>query len=342
MPHLPHAELCDLLDRVLTRHGVRPEIAGHVSRGLIETSLRGVDSHGVQLFPHYIDALRAGRINGAPNLRFTRESPATAALDADHTFGHAAGAVAEERAIAMAEKVGVGLVTVSNSTHFGAAAYFGLMAARRDMLGLAFTHATPHVLYPGADQPTIGPNALCFAAPMDGEEPFCLDMATSTVTFNRLKLAQAAGEAIEPGWGADEKGVPSTDPAQVAHLFPIGGYKGYGLAMMLDIMCGLLSGMPVGPFVSRMYGVPLSEKRHLGHCFGAVAVSAFEDLPTFKLRMRTYCDGLRSQSMRDPAGQAMVPGDPEKKTYQIRSRDGIPVASELYAKLQTLDVEATV
>lgn len=342
MHDLPHAEVRDLLDRVLARHGVRPEIAMHVSHGLVEASLRGVDSHGVQLFPHYVDALRAGRINGAPNLRFTRESPATAALDADHTFGHASGAVAMERAMAMAETVGVGLVTVSNSTHFGAAAYFGLMAARRDMLGLAFTHATPHVLYPGASRPTLGPNALCFTAPVEGEEPFCLDMATSAVTFNRLKLVKAAGGAIEPGWGADEDGVPSTDPARITHLFPIGGYKGYGLAMMLDILCGMLSGMPVGADVSAMYGVPLPKKRHLGHFFGAIAVSAFEDVQTFKARMRTYCDGLRAQSMRDPESQAMVPGDPEKKAYLIRSRSGIPLAAAVCARLQALDAEVAV
>lgn len=342
MVHLPYVEVRDLLDRVLGRHGVRPDIATHVSRGLVEASLRGVDSHGVQLFPHYVDALRAGRINGTPNLRFTRESPATAALDADHTFGHASGAVAMERAIAMAERVGVGMVTVSNSTHFGAAAYFGLMAARRDLIGLAFTHATPHVLYPGARTPTLGPNALCFTAPVDGEEPFCLDMATSAVTFNRLKMVKAAGGAIEPGWGADENGEPSTDAARIAHLFAIGGYKGYGLAMMLDIMCGLLSGMPVGPDVSPMYGVPLSDKRHLGHFFGAVAVSAFEDLTTFKSRLRTYSARLRAQAMRDPQSQAMVPGDPERQVHELRSRSGIPLDETVYARLRALDVKVAV
>ena len=342
MNYLPHAEVRDLLDRALARRGVRPEIATHVTHGLVEASLRGVDSHGVQLFPHYVDALRAGRINGAPDLRFTRESPATAALDADHTFGHASGAVAMGRAIEMADKVGVGLVAVSNSTHFGAAAYFGLMAARREMIGLAFTHATPHVLYPGARKPTLGPNALCFTAPVEGEEPFCLDMATSAVTFNRLKMVRASGGAIEPGWGADEDGAPSTDLARITHLLPIGGYKGYGLAMMLDIMCGMLSGMPVGPEVSAMYDVPLSRKRHLGHFFGAIAVSAFEDVQTFKARMRTYCDSMRAQAMRAPDGKAMVAGDPEKKAHQTRSRTGIPLTEAVCAKLRALDTELAV
>lgn len=342
MNYLPHAEVRDLLDRVLARCGVRPEIATHVTHGLVEASLRGVDSHGVQLFPHYVDALKAGRINGTPDLRFTRESSVTAALDADHTFGHASGAIAMERAMALAEKAGVGLVSVSNSTHFGAAAYFGLMAARRDMIGLAFTHATPHVLYPGGRTPTVGPNALCFTAPVEGEEPFCLDMATSGVTFNRLEMIKALGEAIEPGWGADEDGTPSTDPARITHLFPIGGFKGYGLAMVLDIVCGMLSGMPVGADVSAMYGVPLSQKRQLGHCVGAIAVSAFEDVQTFKARMRTYCDGMRAQAMRAPDGEAMVAGDPEKKAHQTRSRTGIPLTETVCAKLRALDTEPAV
>jgi len=328
------------MGRVLARCGVEPSIAKHVVGGLTEASLRGVDSHGVQLFPHYVEALRAGRINGAPHLRFTKESAATAVLDADHTFGHAAGAVAVDRAMALARQVGVGVVAVRNSTHFGAAAYFGLMAARHDMIGFASTHATPHVLYPGADRPTLGPNAMCVAVPMAGEEPFCLDMATSAVTFNRLKLVKEAGLPIESSWGADADGVPSTDSASIAHLFPIGGYKGYGLAMVLDIVCGMLSGMPVGPQVSRMYGVPLSERRFLGHVVGAVAVSAFEAPEVFKARMRAYCDGLRAQSMRDEMGVAMVPGDPEKRAEAVRRRDGIPVAPELLARLEALDAGA--
>ena len=342
MNYLRPAEVVGLLDRVLARRRVRLEIATHVTRGLVEASLRGVDSHGVQLFPHYVDALEAGRINGMPDLRFTRESKVVAALDADHTFGHASGAIAMEHAMTLADESGVGLVSVSNSTHFGAAAYFGLMAARRDMIGLAFTHGTPHVLYPGASTPTVGANALCFTAPIDGEEPFCLDMATSAVTFNRLRMVVASGSELEPGWGADENGTPSTDPARIAHLFPIGGYKGYGLAMMLDILCGMLSGMPVGIDVSAMYGVPLEQKRRLGHFVGALAVSSFEDVQTFKTRMRTYCETMRAQAMRAPGDEAMVAGDPEKRAHQERSRTGIPLTETVCAKLRALDTESAV
>ena len=342
MNHLPHTEVLELLERVLARYAVRPEIGSHVARGLVESSLRGVDSHGVQLFPHYVEALKAGRINGDPDLQFDRESLVTATLDADHTFGHASGAIAMERAVALAKKTGAGFVSVRNSTHFGAAAYFGLMAARQDMIGLAFTHATPHMLYPEARTPTLGPNALCFTAPIEGEDPFCLDMATTTVTFNKLKMASESGNAIGADWGADEDGAPTTNPDRILHLLPIGGYKGYGLAMMLDIMCGMLSGMPVGRDVSAMYGVPLQQKRELGHFFGAIAIGAFEAVPTFKARMRAYCDAVRGQTMRASNGVAMVAGDPEKEAYKMRRRTGIPLSEVVYAKLRALDTESAI
>lgn len=331
-----------LFTDVLAYHGVRAEIRQHVSEGLVQTSERGVDSHGIQLFPHYIAAFKGGRINGNPNVKVTRRIPGAAVLHADHTFGHAAGAFAMQNAIEMAKEVGVACVAVADSTHCGAAAYYGLMAAEGDMIGVFFTHASPHMLYPGAKYPTLGPNPICFTAPMEGEGPFCLDMSTTVVTFNRLKLLSEEGRMAEPNWGADEDGVPSTDPKRIMHLFPIGGYKGYGLGMMIDVLSGLLSGMPVGPDVSRMYGNPLSEKRHLGHFCVAINIAAFEDIGIFKRRLSGYCKTLREQAMGDAGARAMVPGDPEKQMKMQRLREGIPIPDRLWKDLFRLGKEAGV
>ncbi len=331
-----------LLIQVLAHNGVREEIRRHVAEGLVQTSERGVDSHGIQLFPHYIAALNGGRINADPNIKVTRRIPSAAILDADHTFGHAAGALAMQHAITMAKEVGIACVTVANSTHCGAAAYYGLLAAENDMIGLFLTHATPHMLYPGAKYPTLGPNPICFTAPMEGEEPFCLDMSTTVVTFNRLKIVSEEGGVAESSWGTDEDGVPSTDPRRITHLFPIGGYKGYGLGMMIDILSGLLSGMPVGPDVSRMYGNPLSEKRRLGHFCVAINIAAFEDIAIFKRRLSDYCKTLREQGMGDADTRAKVPGDPEKEMKVQRLREGIPVPTSLLQELFRLGEEAGV
>ncbi len=331
-----------LLTDVLAYHGVIAEIRQHVSEGLVQTSERGVDSHGIQLFPHYIAALKGGRINGNPNVRVARRTPGVATLHADHTFGHAAGAFAMQHAITMAKEVGIASVAVTDSTHCGAAAYYGLMAAENDMIGLFFTHASPHMLYPGAKVPTLGPNPICFTAPMKGEEPYCLDMSTTVVTFNRLNIVREEGGTVEPNWGADEDGVPTTDPRRIAHLFPIGGYKGYGLGMMIDILSGLLSGMPVGPDVSRMYGNPLSEKRRLGHFCVAINIAAFEDIAIFKRRLSDYCKTLREQGMGDADTRAKVPGDPEKEMKVQRLREGIPVPTSLLQELFRLGEEAGV
>ena len=329
-----------LFTDVLAYHGVREEIRQHVTEGLVQTSERGVDSHGIQLFPHYVAALKGGRINGNPNLKVTRRIPGAAVLHADDTFGHAAGAFAMQNAITIAKEVGIACVAVADSTHCGAAAYIGLMAAENGMIGLFFTHASPHMLYPGANVSTLGPNPICFTAPMEGEEPFCLDMSTTVVTFNRIKIVREQGGMAEPGWGADDEGIPSTDPRRITHLFPIGGYKGYGLGMMIDILSGLLSGMPVGPDVSRMYGNPLSEKRRLGHFCAVINIAAFEDLTIFKRRLSDYCKKLREQVMIDGTTRAKVPGDPEKEMKVQRLREGIPVPEGLRQELLRLAQEA--
>jgi ureidoglycolate dehydrogenase (NAD+) len=322
--------------------GVRDNIARPVVDGLVGTSLRGVDSHGVELFPHYVAAVKGGRINPEPKFGWKQLRPAAAALDADHTFGHAAADAAMRRAIEMAREAGVACVSIGNSTHSGAAACSGLLAPEQGMIGLSFTGATPHVLYPGGRNPMIGPDPICFTAPMDGEEPFCLDMATTAMTFNGLKRLRQSGGQAQPGAGADSEGRPTTDPFEIVHLLPIGGYKGFGLAMMIDILCGLLSGMPVGPDVTPMYGNSISDKRRLGQFCMAIDIVAFEDPGAFRKRLRHYCDVMRNQAMRDESVEAMVPNDREKKSAAVRRRAGIPVSEALWTAVQPYLVDQAV
>lgn len=294
--------------------------------GLVETSLRGVDSHGVRLIPHYVHAVMVGRIKKTPRFSFQQASPSTGVLDADHGFGIAAGITAMDHAIELAKKSGIGGVVVKRSNHFGAAAIFGLKAARKSMIGMAFTDVDSLVFPYGGKKTYFGTNPICFTAPMEGEEPLCLDMATSRVPLNKILAYRAAKNPLEPGWGADESGNPTTDPEKAVSPIPVGDYKGYGLAMMVAIFSSLLAGMPFGRRIHAMY--PLNgQRRNLGHFFLVIDIGRFRPISSFKKDLAQMANELRSIPPTKRGMSVMVPGDPEKKQYATRLRNGVPVPS---------------
>lgn len=311
---------------VLSTVGVDKTVAYHVIEGLVQTSLRGVDSHGIRLFPHYVKVVKAGRVNGHPKYQFHKGGNSVGRLDADHTYGHAAGFEAMKYVVDMARQTGCGAVAVFNSSHFGAAAYCGLMAAEKDMIGISLTHADALMLSTGGIRAFFGTNPICVTAPVEGEGPFCLDMATTTITWNKVKMHREKKQVLAPGLAADGKGDSTTD-ANAAHcLFPIGDYKGFGLGMIVDILCGLLSGMPFGREITSMYETPLDQKRYLGQFYMALDIAKFQDVNVFKSRLKKYMDEIRREPAKDPAKPVMVPGDPEKKAFVVRSREGIPLS----------------
>ena len=321
---------------VLDKIKVRNDVARHCVEGIVQASLRGIDSHGIRLFPHYVQGFEKGRLNKNPEFRFTRTSPCTGKLDGDHTQGHAAGAQGMFKAIEIAEESGMGAVAVYNSSHFGVAAYYAFMAAEKDMIGLSFTHATAHVLSYGGTRPFFGNNPVCMVAPCEGEDPFCLDMATTVTTFNEVQQYKEQGRSIPIGWGVDENGKNTDDPNRVESLLPIGGYKGFGLSMMVEILCSLLAGVPYGPHVSPMFGNPMNEKRLLGHYFMAIRIDCFEEPLRFKKKLKEMMDALRKEPSLDPNIPIMVPGDPEKISFKERSEYGIPVPNNLISQCMLL------
>lgn len=321
-----------IMRETLLAHGVCQDSAEHVSAALLQTSLRGVDSHGIQLFPHYCRAVDAGRINGNPNFSFEQTSATTSILDADHGFGHHAGVVAMDHAIAGAKQQGMAAVAVKNSTHFAAAAYFGLRAPPEGCIGIAMCNADALIKAYGAKDTFTGTNPICFTAPIEGEEPFCLDMATSLVSWNKVLNHRRTGTQIPDDWACDAEGMPVTDPNDARSLQPAGLYKGFGLSMMVDIFCALLSGCPMGKDLLPMYQ-HIDVRRKISHFFLAIDIERFGGAAQFALRMQEMVKRARSLRPLDPDGAVMVPGDPEKKTFVIRSANGIPVDEPKLAEL---------
>lgn len=340
----------------LAAAGLREDLAHSAGRCVWLATMRGVDSHGVRLLPHYAAGLAGGRLAGDPDVRFTRGGSAVGVLDADHTMGHAACAIAMEHAADMAREAGLGLVSVRNSSHCGALAAFTLRAAEAGMIGLSATHATAKLLSAHGTRPFFGTNPFCVVAPMAGEGPFCFDSAISTITMNRVYSQRETGEPLPAGVAADDEGRVTTDPREAVQLLPIGGYKGFGLSMAVDMLCGVLAGMPTGRGVSRMFDDPMHEHRLLGQVVAAVRIDAFdgasgeppwaasggareeagEGAGSFDERLAALAGEVRREPALDGDRPVLVPGDPEKRTHAERARDGVPLPRRTIAALDTL------
>jgi len=340
--YIKEKDLQEFTQKVLEARGARSDIAFHVAEGLTQTSLRGVDSHGIRLLPHYLNALKGGRINPDPQYKFEQTAPAVGRLDGDHTYGHAAGSEGMKHAVELADEAGIGAVAVYNSTHFGAAAYYAFQAAEKGFIGFSFTHADGLIQSYNGKRTFFGTNPICMVVPCEGEEPFCLDMATSRVTWNKILHYRESGQKIPPDWGVDAEGKPTEDPNEVVALQPIGDYKGYGLAMMVDIFCGMFSGMPFGRHINPMYSNPIHEKRFLGHFYMAFKMDSFGGRNYLMERMKQMITEVRNEPAVQPDQPVMAPGDPEKIAAAERSRTGIPIPGYLWESFTSYSNELNI
>lgn len=319
------AEFHEFFGAAFSKLACPPSIAEPTAHALVEASLRGVDSHGVRLAPHYLAAAVSGRINLTPVMTCERTSATTALWNADHTYGTAAASEAMKQSIEMATESGMGCTAVGNSSHFGAAAIYALMAAEQGMIGLSLTHSDALVAPFGAATRYLGTNPICIAAPCEGEDPFCLDMATSAISWNRLLMHRSSGEPLDDGWALDAEGRPCRDAGLSPTLTPSGGYKGSGLAMAVEILCSLLTAMPFGPHIPRMFPVT-GERRHLGHVVAAIDIRRFQPLDAFKARLRQMLDEIRALPPAPGCRGVLAAGDPEKAQRKERLEHGIPVS----------------
>jgi ureidoglycolate dehydrogenase (NAD+) len=331
--------LIHFVESALLAAGAAEDPAQSVARALAGASLRGVDSHGVRLLPHYCRVVQGGRINGAPRLSIERPSPAVAVVDADNGFGHHASYAAITEGVDLARTNGIAAVSVINSSHFGAAGCYVLEAAEQGFVALGFSNSDSLVLPHDGTQPFHGTNPLAFAAPVMGERPFLLDMATSIVPWNRIQDYRTKGLKVPEDTGVDAMGQMTTDPEKVHALLPVGalqhGYKGAGLASMLEVFSAVLTGMPHCSQLLSMASGDISTPRHLGHFFIVINPSAFVPKPIYDIGMAAYLADLRASPARANS-KVMAPGDREWQRSDDRSENGIPVSPGLNLEFKTL------
>ena len=324
--------LSDWACSLLLKAGFDANSSKATSEGLVLASLRGVDSHGIQLRPHYVLAGNAGRLNFNPQFQFKQTGASVGVLDADHALGFPAGQYAIEKCVELAKDTGIGAVSVKNSSHGGMLAYYTLPVARKGMFALTMTNTTPRLIPTGAKRAFFGTNPLCYAAPLLDEEPLCYDSATTQITGNKVKLYRRLEQDLPEGTAADIDGNPTIDPMVAELLYPFGGYKGLGISMLVDLFCGVLAGMPNGDNVSQMYGDDISGHRWLGQFFMVIDIERFRHLQDFLEEIQLEVDRLRKLPAQENQ-KVLAPGDPEKLVYAERNENGIPMPRKLYDAL---------
>ena len=339
---IPYKRLREFGKEVLMALGVSDKHSSYVIDALLYASLLGIDSHGIRLLPHYVRAIKGGRLNPRPEFNFERILPSTARLNADHTLGHIAGMEAVLYAVDMAKDTGIGAVSVYNSSHCGAMGYYAIEGAKRDFIVLCFTNANALLNTPGATRPYLGINPVCISVPLANEPPLCFDAAPSAITWNKLLQIKEKGERLPLNCAADAYGNPTDDPSAATQLLPIGNYKGFGLAMMAEIFCGILSTMPYGRHISDMYKASLSERRYLAQFYMLINISGFIPVELFKERTQEMVDEIRREPPSDKGRPVMVPGDKEKQCQKERFKNGIPIAQYDIKQLRELAIELNI
>jgi ureidoglycolate dehydrogenase (NAD+) len=325
----------------LAARGVAAEHADLVVAGLIGASLRGIDTHGVRLFAVYLAELDGGRARACPQFVWSPAGRAGRRLDAGGALGLVAGALASREAVSLARHHGVAAVVVVNSNHFGAASTFTIEMARAGAVGVCFSNADALTAPFEGTRSIVGTNPLSVAALGDDDEMFCLDMATSQVSFSQIRARLARGEPILPGWavrrdGSDAASARSAD--EIAALKPLGGYKGHGLAMAITLVCALLGDMPLDHELSRFYDPPFDAGRQVSHLFLALDIASFIAPEIFRRRLAEYLRHVRLQP-GTAAGTVRAPGDLEAIAYRDRIVHGIPLNAEELAQLRAIGLE---
>lgn len=332
------SELREFVEAVLRDAGVVAEHAGTISEALVRADLRGVDSHGVARLRTYVEKFEAGGFNPDPDIAVEQVADSTVLVDADDGPGQSAGVRAMDEAMERANDHGVGVAGVTNSNHFGTAAYYTERASMHDYIGVSMTNVGSDVAPFGGVDPFLGTNPLSFSIPTDRDFPITLDMATSVVAMGKIDHATGEGEDIPGDWALDDAGEPTTDPNEVAALRPVGGPKGFGLAMVVDALCGILTGVGTSKTIGALYD-DFDEPMRLGHFFAVIDPSAFRPIDDFTANVGAYLDDLKSQATRDDIDEIRVPGELEAMAMERNEQEGVPINEDARKGLTTLSEE---
>ena len=324
---------------ILRAWGMSQEHSDVTASHMVETDLRGVHSHGSGMLRHYHRALLAGAITPTPTIAASARDGSTATVDGGGGLGHVPARAAMELAIEISRETGIGAVAVRNSGHFGAAGNYALMAAEADCVGIVMSDTLlPAVVPTHGAAPMLGTNPIAFAAPASSNDPFVLDMATTTASHGKIVTAWRRGRRIPSGWAIDARGRPVRNARKAAEgrrLTPLGSspslgsYKGYGLAAAVEILSTLLAGRGGAPGLGH-------EKPRVGHFMLALDPARFRPAGEFGRDLDALIDSLRAARPLDPRRPVRVPGDPERAAASVGAREGMPMSRSVIEDIRAV------
>jgi len=323
---IPATELMPFAARLLEAVRVSAAKARLVAESLVASNLRGVDSHGLQLLPYYLEQIEWGDMDPQADGRVISESGACLLYDAQNGIGQAIAETCCAHAVRMGNSGGVAMVVARESNHFGAAAFWAQRMSDAGQIGIVMCNASALVPPWQGKEPRLGTNPICMAVPGGEEKPWLLDMATTTVAAGKIFKALINGQPqIPANWAMDSEGVPTTDPdtALKGLLMPLGGYKGSGLAMMAEILCAVLSG---GAMSTELGGIRFRGKQvRVSQMFLAIDIARFLPLDEFRARMDRLTRIMKTTPPAKGYSEVLVAGDPEWRMEDERRRNGVPV-----------------
>ncbi|KAE8405649.1 Malate/L-lactate dehydrogenase [Aspergillus pseudonomiae] len=335
-----------LAKAILTSHGVPADRADLIATALTLADLRGVDTHGINRLPGYIARLQAGVVALDPELSFNTKTPTMALLDAKNTFGFVAGSMAIDKCVEMAQTYGMGMVAVRNSNHYGMGATYVLRAIKQGFACFAYTNASRAMPPWGGAEALLGTSPFAVGVPGGAEGDFVLDMSPCVAARGKMRKAVRRGESIPEGYALDAQGRPTTDPVAVIEggvVLPIAGPKGSGLAMMMDIFAGVMSGSAFAGGVNDQYK-EMEKPQGVGHWFLVFRPDVFLDggVEEFRERMDTLLRTVRGVKKAEGFERIYVSGEMEAEVEEKRRTEGIPFTKAEVDALHYLGLQAGV
>jgi L-2-hydroxycarboxylate dehydrogenase (NAD+) len=325
---VPIAKLAEFIARALAAAGVPPDDAGQVAQLMAEADARGSDAHGVFRLPQYVKQIESGAVNPQPNIQVVSSRAGTALLDGDNGLGHLVMKRAAELAIEKARACGVAWVGTRRSNHAGTAQLYPRMVAAKEMIGMYFCVGNANLLPPwGGTEALLSTNPIAIVVPGLRHPSITLDMATTNTAFGKIRLKAQRGEPMPEGWMIDREGKPLTDAKRASEgfLLPIGGPKGYGLALMIGLMAGTLNGAAFGRDVVD-YTVDSKTPSNTGQSIVAVDIAAFADVQAFKEEVDEVWDTMKSSPTLPGVDEVRLPGEHSEQIYRERMAHGIPLS----------------
>ena len=318
--------------------GLNEEDARLTAEVLVTTDTLGTFTHGTRQLRGLLKNVRAGRISATAREEIVAEGPAWAIVDAHHAMPPAVSYRSMELAMGKARACGIAYVGVRHSSHYGAAGFYANLAAQHGMFGMSMCNVDPCMTVPGATGKVLGTNPIAYAAPAGEEKPLCLDIATSAVAATKIFSAKALGKSIPPDWLVDEDGLPTTDPSQYPDKgaqLPMAGHKGYGLAVMVEILTAVLTGAAIMSGV-QSWVLDSAGPTDEGHAFLAIDIGQMMPLGEFKARMDGMIREIKAAPLAKGAERIYLPGEIEWEKQEVALVAGIPLPPDVVASLRGL------